>query len=266
MPAYAELQVTSNFSFLRGASHPEEMVDQAHLLGHTAIAVTDRSSFAGIVRAHCRAKEIGMRLVVGCRLDPEDTPPLLCWPVDRSAYARLSSLLTLGKRRAAKASCTLGLADILAHDAGQIFAVIPPDEPDEFFLRQLAELAGHWRGRLHLVLSHRYAGNDRGRLERLAELARHARVKLLATNDVHYHVPERRALQDVVTCIREHCTIALAGGRLMANAERHLKPAAEMARLFDRYPEALESTQEIVERCRFSLDELAYDYPVPGLL
>ena len=254
MPPYAELQVTSNFSFLRGASHPEEMVDQAHLLGHAAIAITDRSSFAGIVRAHCRAREIGLRLVIGCRLDPEDAPPLLCWPTDRPAYARLSSLLTLGKRRAAKGSCSLGLADILAHDTGQVFAIIPPDEPDEAFSSRLDELAGHWQDRLHLVLSHRYGGNDRGRLERLAELGRRARIKLLATNDVHYHVPERRAVQDVLTCIRERCTIAQAGFRLLANAERHLKAPrprwrgcfAAMIRTRSR------ARVEIAERCRFS--------------
>ncbi len=256
MTAYAELQATSNFCFLRGASHPEELVERAHELGLAALAVTDRSSFAGLVRAHVKARELGMRFLPGVRLDLARGPSLLAWPMDKPAYSRLSRLLTLGRRRAAKGSCLLHLADVLAHDEGQLFALVEPDEAT------LESLAARWRDRLYLAASHRLGGDDEERLARLADRARRAGVRLLATNDVHYHVPERRPLQDVLTCIREHCTIAGAGGRLFANAERHLKPAAEMARLFAAWPEAIGSGLEIVERCRFSLDELAYDYPV----
>jgi error-prone DNA polymerase len=255
-PPYAELQVTSNFSFLRGASHPEELVAQAGAAGLAALSLTDRNSFAGLVRAHVKARELGLRFVPGVRLDLVDGPSLLAWPMDKPAYSRLSGLLTLGKRRAAKGACTLHLADVLAHAEGQLFAAIEPDDAT------LATLAEAWGDRLHLVAAHRFAGDDRERIAGLAEQARRAGVRLLATNDVHYHLPERRPLQDVVTCIREHCTIRDAGGRLFANAERHLKPPAEMARLFAACPEALESGLEIVERCRFSLTELAYDYPV----
>jgi error-prone DNA polymerase len=262
MPAYAELQVTSNFSFLRGASHPEELVDQAHLLGLEAIAITDRNSLAGVVRAHCRAKELGMRFIVGCRLDLEDAPSLLCWPTDRPAYARLSSLLTLGKRRAAKGACSLTLADVLAHGHGLLFALLPPEEPACDLSSLLADLARKLPGRLWLAVHHLHRGDDEFRITRLATQAREAGVPLLATGDVHYHRPERRCLQDVLTCIREHCTIAEAGGHLFANAERHLRPAADMADRFARWPEAPAASLEIARRCTFSLDELAYDYPV----
>ena len=260
--AYAELQVTSNFSFLRGASHPEELVEQAQALGLAGLALTDRNSLAGVVRAHAKAGELGLRFVVGCRLDLSDAPSILCWPTDRPAYARLSSLLTLGKRRAGKGRCELTLADVLAHAEGQVVALVPPEEPVGDLAPLLRELGRCWGSDLHLALSHLYRGDDAERIGRLAELARVCGVRLLATNDVHYHVPGRRALQDVVTCIREGVTIAEAGGRLFANAERHLKAPAEMARLFAAWPEALESSLAITERCRFSLGDLAYDYPV----
>ena len=175
MPAYAELQITSNFSFLRGASHPEELVVQAQALGLAGLALTDRNSFAGIVRAHQQAKETGLRFLVGCRLDLVCGTSLLCWPTDKPAYARLSSLLTHGKLRAAKAGCSLTLEDVLAHDEGQVFALLPPDTPDAAFAELARRLRRRWR-QLYLVLSHRYAGDDAERLARLAELAsRHRR-------------------------------------------------------------------------------------------
>ncbi|MDF1585635.1 error-prone DNA polymerase [Marinimicrococcus flavescens] len=260
--AYAELQTTSNFSFLRGASHPEELVERAHALGLAGLALTDRNSFAGLVRAHGRAKELGLRFVPGCRLDLVDGTALLCWPRDRAAYGRLSSLLTLGKRRAAKAACMLTLDDVLAHAEGQVMALLPPDAPGEAFAGLLRHLRSHLGRDLFLAASHLYRGDDAARIDLLAGMARDASVRLLATNDAHCHDPARRRLQDVLTCIREHCTIAEAGRHLFANAERHLKPPAEMARLFRAHPGALESSLEILERCRFSLDELAYDYPV----
>ncbi|MFO1049434.1 MAG: error-prone DNA polymerase, partial [Geminicoccaceae bacterium] len=261
MPAYAELQVTSNFCFLRGASHPEELVVQAQALGLAGIAVTDRNSLAGVVRAHQQARQLEFRFLVGCRLDLADGTSLLCWPADRSAYARLSSLLTLGKRRAAKAGCTLTLEDVLAHEEGQVFALIPPRAPDAAFADLARTLRRRWR-QAYLVLTHRHSGDDARRLAGLADLARDTGLRPLATNDVHYHHPDRRPLQDVVTCIREHARIAEAAPLLFPHAERHLKPPEELARLFRDCPQALESSLEILERCRFSLGELAYDYPV----
>jgi len=258
-PRYAELQVTTNFSFLRGASHPDELVVTAAALGHAAIAITDRNSLAGVVRAHHAAKEIGIRLVVGCRLDLRDGTSLLIFPEDRAAYGRLTQLLTLGKRRAPKSECHLDYADVVAHGHGQIVAVLPHDTAD--MADFAARVAADFRGRVYLAVHHLYRGDDAQRLTRLAALGERVGLPLVATNDVLYHLPERRPLQDVLTCIREGCRITGAGYRLAANAERHLKPSQEMARLFRGYADAVERSIEIVERCRFSLDELRYEYP-----
>ena len=258
-PGYAELQVTSNFSFLRGASHPDELVLTAAALGLEAIAITDRNSVAGLVRAHQAAKGAGIRLVVGARLDLRDGTSLLAYPQDRAAYGRLTRLLTLGKRRAPKGECHLDYADVAAHSEGQIVVALPPENGDiaEF----AARIAADFPGRAYLAAHHLYCGDDAARLAVLAAIAEAAGLPLVAMGDVLYHTPERRPLQDVLTCIREHCTIEAAGFRLAAHAERHLKPAAEMARLFRGHEEALARSLEIARRCRFSLDELRYEYP-----
>ncbi|HEV2188528.1 MAG TPA: error-prone DNA polymerase [Stellaceae bacterium] len=262
---YAELQVASNFTFLRGGSHPDELVRQAALLGLDAIAITDRNSLAGIVRAHQAAKDVGIRLVVGVRLDLRDGASLLAYPEDRAAYGRLTTLLTLGKRRAPKGECHLDYADVAAYGEGLVIALLPPDNADRASLaahRALAtRVAADFPDRAYLAAHHLYRGDDLRRLARLAAIARDTGIKLLATGDVLYHAPERRPLQDVLTCICEHCTIREAGFRLAANAERHLKPAHEMARLFRGHEEALTSSLEIARHCRFSLDELRYEYP-----
>ncbi len=266
---YAELQVTSNFSFLRGGSHPDELAITAAALGLAAVAITDRNSLAGVVRAHVGAKSAGVRLVVGARLDlqveavAESGPglSLLCFPTDRAAYGRLSELLTTGRRRAPKGECWITLDDVHAHDRGQIFVILPPDEPDQDFADQVRALGRRWPGCCYLAGHYLYSGDDRRRLAHLASLAEAAETPLIATNDVHYHTPGRRPLRDVLVCIREHCTLAEAGFHLDANAERHLKGGGEMARLFADYPGAVARTVELAERCRFSLDELRYEYP-----
>ncbi|MFI4947748.1 MAG: PHP domain-containing protein, partial [Alphaproteobacteria bacterium] len=258
--AYAELQVTSNFSFLRGASHPGELVRTAAALGHSAIAITDRNSVAGLVRAHQAAKAAGIRLVIGVRLDFGDGTSLLAYPQDRAAYGRLTRLLTLGKRRAPKGECHLDYADVVMHGEGQIVVVLPPDGDND--VAEFANrVAADFPGRAYLAAHHLYRGDDMSRLARLARVADKTGLPLVAVSDVLYHIPERRPLQDVLTCIREHCTIHEAGFRLAAHAERHLKPAVEMARLFRGYPDALAKSLEIVRRCTFSLDELRYEYP-----
>jgi error-prone DNA polymerase len=261
--AYAELQATSNFSFLRGASHPDELVATAAALGHAAIAITDRNSVAGLVRAHQAAKTAGIRLVVGVRLDLADGTSLIAYPQDRAAYGRLTRLLTLGKRRARKGECHLDYADVVAYGEGQILILLPPDDgPGEHAVFEFAaQVAADFAGRAYLAAHHLYRGDDAARLARLAAIAGHTGLPLVALGDVLYHIPERRPLQDTLTCIREHCTIADAGFRLAAHAERHLKPAAEMARLFRFYEDALARSLEIVARCHFSLDELRYEYP-----
>ncbi|HEY1795210.1 MAG TPA: error-prone DNA polymerase [Stellaceae bacterium] len=253
MPAYAELQVTTNFSFLRGGSHPHELAERAAALGLAAIAVTDRNSFAGIVRAWQAARRAGIRLVVGVRLDLRDGTSLLAFPEDRAAYGRLTTLLTLGKRRAPKGECHIDYADVVAHGEGQV--VVALDET------LAPRLGADFPGRAYLAAQHLYRGDDARRLVHLVRVAAAAGIPLVATNDVLYHEPARRPLQDVLTCIRRHCTIVTAGFRLEANAERHLKPAGEMARLFRGHEDALARTVEIAERCRFDLEELQYEYP-----
>jgi len=261
-PAYAELAVATNFSFLRGASHPEELVETAARLGHRAIAVADRNTLAGVVRAHIAAKREGIRLVVGARLTLVDGFEALAFPTSRAAYGRLSRLLTLGKLRTEKGDCAIGFDDVLEHGEGLIFVALPPSEPTQEFADRLAALKALDGTDAFLAATTLLRGDDTRRLAMLAKYAEAHELELVATNDVQYHVPERRVLQDVVSCIREHCTIGEAGALLDVNAERHLKAPAEMARLFRRYPEALARTVEITERCNFSLDELRYEYPV----
>ena len=261
MSAYAELAVTTNFSFLRGASHADELITRAKELGLTALGVADRNTVAGVVRAHTAAKEIGVKFVVGARLVFADrTPDILAYPHDRAAWGRLTRLLTVGKSRADKGECTLFLDDLVEYGAGLNLIVMSPDEIEADVLRalvaRLKDASAAWLGARML-----YRGDDQRRLAQLKRVAADSAVPLIAVNDVLYHTPERRALQDVVTCIREHVTIDAAGRRLEANAERHLKAPAEMARLFRAAPEALRETQRFVERCGFSLDDLRYEYP-----
>ena len=336
MHRYAELRVTTNFSFLRGASHGEELVAQATALGLSALTITDRNTLAGVVRAHIAAKEVGLKLIIGARLDLQDAPSLLCLPRDRKAYGRLTRLLSLGQRRAKKGGCTLFLADVAQHAEGQIFIALAPEDwdwrelqatPADAQATLTAEIIpfnsrvsspsprsrgegwgegqplalergsaphvmsktcfqhdplpmqiGTGRGNafevelrrvkatlggasLYLAASHTYRGDDRARIAAMSQLAERCATPLVATGDVLYHAPHRRPLQDVLTCVREGTTIAAAGFRLEANAERHLKAPSEMARLFKGYEAALARTLEIADECRFSLDELVYEYP-----
>ncbi|MGB0750270.1 MAG: error-prone DNA polymerase, partial [Magnetospiraceae bacterium] len=266
MTDYAELQVTSNFSFLRGASHPEELVLAAAMAGQRAVGIADRNSLAGVARAHQAAKQAGLRLAVGARLDFMDgTPSLLCYPTDRAAYGQLSRLLTDGKRRAPKGQCHLTRKDLWAWGDGQMLLAVPPDAPGADFLEAMRGLRKRFGKRLFLLGGMLYRGDDARRVARLADLAEAANTPLVAGNDVHAHAPDRRILQDVLTCIRAHVSLRQAGFRLHANAERHIKCPAEMARLFARYPRAVARTVEIAEACAFSLDELRYEYPIDAI-
>jgi error-prone DNA polymerase len=260
--SYAELQVATNFSFLRGASHPWELVVTAKALGLSAIGVADRNTLAGVVRAWAKGREIGQRVVVGARLEFADqTPSLLVYPADRDAWGRLTRLLTVGQRRAAKGQCHLELGDLLAHGQGQLILVVPPSRLDQGFAGRLGRLAEAFAGRAWLAGSRAFAARDLQRLSRLDALGRAAGAPLIAVNDVLYHAPERRILQDVVTCIREKTTIDAAGPSLAANAERHLKSPAEMARLFAPWPGAIARSAEVVARIGFDLSQLRYEYP-----
>jgi error-prone DNA polymerase len=260
MTRYAELQVATHFSFLRGASSCEELFAQAASLGIEALAVTDRNSLAGAVRAHEAAKASGVRAIIGCRLDLQDGTVLLVYPTDRPAYGRLCRLLTLGKDRAGKGACELSWDDVADHREGLI-AILVPDEPDENCALKLRRLAKTFGDRAYLALILRRRPGDPLRLHALANLAAQAGVATVATNDVLFHIPQRRILQDVVTCIREGCTIDDAGFKRERFADRYLKRPEEMARLFARWPEAIARTIEIASRCQFNLDELKYQYP-----
>jgi error-prone DNA polymerase len=266
---YTELQVTTNFSFLRGGSHPDELVDEAALLGYKQIAITDHNTLAGVVRAHVAAKkhEKEIRIIIGCHLNVLDGPPLLAYPTDKAAYARLSGLLSKGNMRAEKGQCHLYKADVFQYAEGMKFIAIAPlslntaFDFDAVFKSALREYRENLGDALYLGASRSFQANDNKRLFRLAELSKQLGIRMVATNDVHYHTAKRRQLQDVLTCIREKCTIHNAGFRLHQNAERHLKTADEMQRLFRQYPDVIAATQEIANACQFSLDSLNYVYP-----
>ena len=267
---YVELAVTSAFSFLHGASHPRELALAAHLLGYDALGIADLNSLAGVVRLHATAKKLRLRPVIGARIVLACGTAFLAYPADRAAYGRLSALITKGRRHdldgawQKKGRCDLSLDDLAAQAQGMRLIWLPGEDP-----AALPGLAARLPQLSHVAASWLYRGDDRARINRLDRAARATGLSIVAVNDVHYHAPERRPLQDVMTCIREGVTIAGAGLRLAANAERHLKPPAEMVRLFADWPHAIRATREIADGCRFSLDELRYDYPLetvpPGL-
>ncbi|HKU96770.1 MAG TPA: error-prone DNA polymerase [Vineibacter sp.] len=261
MTGFAELAAMTNFSFRRGASHPQEIVMCAKALGLKAIGIADRNTMAGVVRAHAQARRENIKLLVGARLVTVEGFEAVCYPTDRAAYGRLCRLLTTGNRRAPKGECHLSFEEICDTQQGQIFIVLPPRELTPSFTERLATLAAAAPDRVYLGASFLYRGDERRRLGTLAALAADCGAPLVATNDVLYHASERRALADVLTCIREKCTIVEAGFRLEVNAERHLKNGFEMARLFAHYPDAVARTLDIADRIDFTLDELRYEYP-----
>ncbi|RYD45598.1 MAG: DNA polymerase III subunit alpha [Sphingomonadales bacterium] len=262
-PAYVELQVTTHFSFLRGASSPEELFAAAALLGLPALGIVDRHSVAGIVRAWDAEKTTGVRAIVGTRLDLADGTALLIYPTDKAAYGRMCRLLSVGKGRAGKGACHLDWPDVEDWNEGLLACLVPDraDAANEAALERIRRIFGD---RAYMALSIRRRPRDAIRLRDLAAQAAAAKVATVATGDVLYHAAERRLLQDVVTCIREKCTIDDLGDRRERFADRHLKSAAEMERLFRRYlkdSSPVARTVEFAKRCTFSLEELRYQYP-----
>jgi error-prone DNA polymerase len=257
---YHELQVTSHYSFLRGASAPEELFAMAAHLGLPALGVCDRNSVAGLVRAHEAAKITGVRSIPGCRLELEDGTGLLVYPENKPAWQNLCRLLTIGKRRGGKGACLLRWEDVAEHRRG-LRAVLLQDHPDRKMAFRLGRLADAFGERAYLAVTRRFLPDEHDRLSRAIAMAGAARVKPLATNDVLYHVESRRILQDVVTAIRNGCRVDELGHRRERSAGRWLKPPQEMERLFRDYPEAAAHTQEIAQACTFSLEELTYQYP-----
>jgi error-prone DNA polymerase len=257
-PPYAELACKSNFSLLEGASHPDELVKRAAELGLNALALADRNTLGGVVRAHVASKEAGLRLIVGAEVHPEDGPPVILLATDRGGYGRLCRLLTLGRRRVPKGEFLVSAADLADHAGGLVALAVPGPETAEGPLRRYRDIYG---ADAFLAVPLRRGPDDAAELARLTELARRVRLPPVATGAVLYHDRDRKPLQDALTCVRAGCTLETAGRRLDPNAERHLKGPAEMAALFAAAPEALRRTAEIADRCRFSLDELRYEYP-----
>ncbi|WP_083217535.1 error-prone DNA polymerase [Thioclava sp. SK-1] len=298
---YAELCVTSNFTFLTGASHPEELVLRATELGLQAIAITDRNSLAGVVRAYsalkslreelteslrvrsshqvdsCSRQEVGLpqdlpvpetlrlpKLIVGARLVLRDCPvDWVALPTDRAAYERLSRLLTLGKRRAEKGGCNLDLADLETGCRGMILIALPDANLSP---EPLQKLARRYPGYVFLGAAPRYDGSDQAWFRACAAQALRCNTPMVAVGDVLMHRAARRPLADVLTCLREGITIDQIGTRALLNGERRLKGASDMARLYRHHPAALKRTLEIAGRCSFDLSELRYDYPDEGTM
>lgn len=276
--SYAALNVTTNFSFLRGASHPHELVARAKELGLSAIAITDRNTLAGAVRMHIAGKAEGIQVIIGARLDLDDGPSILCYPTNRHAYGRLSQLITLGKMRAPKGECQLHIADLIAHGEGQILIVLPPgdgtkDEPNDEtvsspqsanakdFPHHLHQLARAFPGRTHLAARHGRCAGDDANLAKTHALAKAANIPLIAADPIAYHTPARKPLADVLTCIREKTTIHTAGRLLDQNAEAHIRSPTILKRLYGPHADAIARTNDIAQACQFSMDELGYDYP-----
>ena len=282
---FAELCVTSNYTFLTGASHPEEFASQACGLGYRAVAMTDLHTLAGVVRAHVQTRALRKdenvlsktKFVLGSRLKLTDLPgcSVCVYPTEMDAYRKLCRLLTLGKRRAPKGECHLAFDDLASLSDGLLAIVLPGDEPsdetsdhagneiDADFEAHVSRLRDLFQDdRLSLGACFAYRADDAMRLAKLAEMSARLRVPLIATNDAHYHHADRRMLHDVLTCIRHGCTIEQAGFRLNPNSERHLKAPDEMFRLFEKYPKALARSVEIAERASgFGLEQLRYEYP-----
>ena len=246
-----------NFSFLEGASHPDELVYTAAKLGYRALAITDRHSLAGVVRAHSAAKDVGLKLLIGAEVTPLDAPrSCVAGHRSRRPMATCRDLLTCGKLKSPKGECHLTFDDIATYADGLIACVLGTVTPT-----QLGEYREVFGDRCYLLAHRLYETDDLRELAERQQLAKKCFVPLVASNGVHFHIPERRPLADVLTAIRAGCTVADAGDLLLPNAERHLKSPEKMRELFAAFPDAIKRTVEIAERCHFSLDELRYDYP-----
>ena len=289
---FVELGLVSCFSFLRGASDAVDLVTRARALGYDAVGIADANSMAGVVRVHTEAKALKMRPVIGTRIETVEGLTFLAYPQDRAAYGRLCRLISAGRMTTlegewqGKGACEISLPMLAEHSEGVQLILLPPAnlevkctmpawannvvaldgrELPETVSGQFIDLLPHFVAGLptlrHLAASYLYRGDDVARITRLDALAKANGLTLLATNDVHYATPDRRPLHDVMTAIRHKTTVAQAGHLLAANAERHLKSPAEMQRLFARWPYAIAAARKVADACRFSLDELRYEYP-----
>src|SRR6266699_1818118 len=262
LPEYTELHCLSNFTFLRGASHPEELVKRAAGLGYSALAVTDECSLAGAVRAHVAAKEVGLPLVVGSEIRLNDGPKLVMLATDRESYGNLSVLITRGRRRSKKGRYSLAWSDLdggLPGCPALLISAHPSPLPKGEGERHARSVAERFPGRAWIAAELLQGPDDRARLAELRELSKASGLALVAAGDVHMHVRSRRRLQDTLTAIRLRTTVQACGHALHPNAERHLRLRMRLAQIYPA--ELLAETVRVAERCRFSLDELRYEYP-----
>ncbi len=258
---YAELHCRTNFSFLEGASHAQELVETAAALGYEALAVTDVNSVAGMVRAHGAAKDVRLKLIIGAEVTPVDAPAIVLWATDRASYGQLSKLLTVGRRRSEKGVCTLTLDDVAEHSAGLLAGALPKLDAHEAPAATQLPLPGSPLGlvrdpeldtlhayrdifgdRCYLLAELHYGVSDERRLDALSRLSRMSGLPLVAAGDVHYHAPERMVLQHVLTAIRHRTTVAELGDRCLPNAERHLRTLEQIQTIYARTPDALRRT------------------------
>jgi error-prone DNA polymerase len=265
MTDYVELQVLTHFSLLRGASSPDELFAAANLLGLEALGLSDIGSVAGVVRGWEAQKATGVRMVAGARIDLACGRRLLLYPTDRLAWSRLTRLLTVGKKRAGKGKCELHWHDLEPWSEGMV-AILLAEEASDHNAVALAELKTVYGKRGYMALYQRRRPNDAVRIDALARQAVAAGVRAVVTGDILYHEPEARLMQDVVTAVREKCTVDELGYRREVNADRALKSPAEMVRRFKAYPDALRASVDIARACTFDLGELAYQYPHERLL
>lgn len=260
---YAELHCKTNFSFLEGASHAHELADRAIELGYSAIAVTDRNSIAGVVRAYSAVKDAArghraMKLLTGAELHPEDGPPIVVWATDRHAYGQLARLITTGRRRAPKGECQLTVDDIAQHSVGLLAGVLASEECTEKQLHTYRDIFGD---NCYLLAELHRGPNDMQIVRHLKRHSSRVRMPIVAAGDVHYHARGRMVLQSVLTAIRNRTTVDLSGDALFANAERHLRSLESIREIYSEMPESIELTSAIAEQCTFCLSELRYEYP-----
>src|SRR6266568_3018888 len=256
LPAYAELHCLSNFTFLRGASHPEELVKRAAALGYRALALTDECSLAGAVRAHIAAKDVGLPLVIGSEIRLQDGPRLVLLATDREGYGNLSDLITRGRRRTKKGSYSLCWGDLDGGLPGCLVLLVPHGKHDAEHARCVAE---RFADRAWIAAELLQGPDDRAQLAALRGLGKTYGLPLVASGDVHMHLRSRRPLQDTLTAIRLGTPVHACGHALHPNAERHLRLRMRLAQIYPA--ELLAETVRVAERCRFSLDELRYEYP-----
>ncbi|XDZ70159.1 error-prone DNA polymerase [Alphaproteobacteria bacterium LSUCC0744] len=258
---HAVLGCYSNFTFLKGASHPDEMVAKAATLGWAAIGIADVNSLAGIVRAHVAARDHQIRLIVGARLRPVDGPDILVHPLDRAGYEGLSMLLSEANMRGSKAAPILYLADIARLPASTALLVMPPRHPDAQYQAHLQTIQQIAKGHLFAGLCLYRDGADEARCQMLMAAAAALKLRVAAAADALYHSPDRRPLADVLTCIREKKQLDNAGYLLSRNAERHLIDCDDAVRRWRQVPEALDGARALADLCHFSMDDLSYEYP-----